>query len=103
MSLGSNRLSKGATSGIVQGFGCRPLVDRATFAVAGVRKPPRNEPAGYVRWKRRTLCYGDLVDAEGVSKRSQCAREQVIARLMGNRSCRGWWSHSLGVVVAGSL
>src|SRR5437773_12267590 len=58
-------------------------------------------PRVKVRWKRRTLCYGDLVDAEGVSKRSQCARERVIVRLMGNRRCRGWWRQSLGVVVAG--
>jgi hypothetical protein len=27
--------------------------DRATWAVAGVRKPPKNEPAGDVRGKRR--------------------------------------------------
>src|SRR5215204_5994468 len=30
----------------VQGFGCRPCVDGATSSWAGVRKPPRKEPAG---------------------------------------------------------
>jgi hypothetical protein len=33
--------------------------DRATWAVAGVRKPPKNEPAGDVRGRRSALSYGD--------------------------------------------
>ena len=45
--------------------------DRAMWAVAGVRKPPKNEPAGLVRGKRRALGYGDLVDAEGGCDGSQ--------------------------------
>jgi hypothetical protein len=39
--------------------------DRAMWAVAGVRKPPRNEPAGDVRGRSSALSYGDLGDAEG--------------------------------------
>jgi hypothetical protein len=31
---------------IVKGFGCRPEHERSTRCRAGVRKPPKNEPAG---------------------------------------------------------
>jgi hypothetical protein len=30
----------------VKGFGCRPGAGRSTRYRAGVRKPPKNEPAG---------------------------------------------------------
>jgi hypothetical protein len=33
--------------------------DRATWAMAGVRKPPKNEPASDVRGRRSALSYGD--------------------------------------------
>jgi hypothetical protein len=32
---------------IVKGFGCRPLTDGAAGTGAGVRKPPREETAGW--------------------------------------------------------
>ena len=60
--------------------------DGAECAVSGVRKPPRNEPAGYGGWKCRALCYGDLVDTEGMSERSQRGRARTMARLAGNKS-----------------
>src|ERR1035438_6672132 len=34
------------TSGSVEGFGCRPATSARHTSVAGVRKPPRKEPAG---------------------------------------------------------
>jgi hypothetical protein len=42
------------------------MIDGATYTLAGVRKPPRNEPAGGGGRRRRGLGYGDLADAEGV-------------------------------------
>ena len=36
----------------VKGFGCRPVVTYAAVLRAGVRKPPRKEPAG-AGWPRR--------------------------------------------------
>ena len=33
---------------LVKGFGCRPVVTYAAVPRAGVRKPPRKEPAGAV-------------------------------------------------------
>jgi hypothetical protein len=39
--------------------------DGAACAGAGVRKPPRNEPAGEVGGRRSALSYGDLGVAEG--------------------------------------
>ncbi len=68
----------------VQGFGCR-REDRAICAVAGVRKPPKNEPAGDVGGRCRVLGYGDLGDAEGGCDGSQCAAG-VMIRLMGGKS-----------------
>ena len=43
---------RSGASGFVKVFGCRPTTDRATRTWAGVRKPPREETAGWV---------GDLV------------------------------------------
>jgi hypothetical protein len=37
------------------------MIDGATYTVAGVRKPPRNEPAGDDRRRRRGLGYGDYM------------------------------------------
>jgi hypothetical protein len=37
--------STGMTA-VVEGFGCRPVVERAAEPRAGVRKPPKKEPAG---------------------------------------------------------
>jgi hypothetical protein len=33
-------------TGFGKGFGCRPEHERSTRHKAGVRKPPKNEPAG---------------------------------------------------------
>ena len=41
------------------GFRMPAVNDRAMCAVAGVRKPPKNEPAGDVRGRRSALSYGD--------------------------------------------
>src|SRR5213078_271367 len=59
-SEGSRIGSQRRTTGIVKGFGCRPVV---TYPVlrAGVRKPPRKEPAGP---GGRSAAYGDLVGQE---------------------------------------
>ena len=50
------------------------MIDGATYTVAGVRKPPRNEPAGDGGRRRRGLGYGDLADAEGVCEGARCER-----------------------------
>jgi hypothetical protein len=41
----------------VKGFGCRPVVTYLRALMAGVRKPPRKEPAGA---GRQLGVYGDL-------------------------------------------
>src|SRR5437667_12790025 len=53
-------IGTGSTAAVVKGFGCRPVV---TYPVlrAGVRKPPRKEPAGP---GGRSAAYGDLVGQE---------------------------------------
>jgi hypothetical protein len=56
---------KALTSGNVKVFGCRPRVDGAATAVAGVRKPPREETA----LGKRVTCrvhYGDLSTADNL-------------------------------------
>jgi hypothetical protein len=56
--------------------------DRAMCAVAGVRKPPKNEPAGDVRGGRSALSYGDYGDAGGAcDDRSALEGEQWRAWL----------------------
>src|SRR5260370_38038827 len=45
-------------SQMVKGFGCRPVVSYPPVLTAGVRKPPRKEPAGA---GGRSAVYGDLV------------------------------------------
>jgi hypothetical protein len=47
--------------------------DGAASTGAVVRKPPRNEPAGYVRERCSALSYGDFVDAKGACEESQLA------------------------------
>jgi len=46
----------------VKGFGCRPVVDLysrvGSVSGAGVRKPPKKEPAGAGEW---LAVYGDLI------------------------------------------
>ena len=37
---------RGTTAAVVKGFGCRPVVTYLRALRAGVRKPPRKEPAG---------------------------------------------------------
>jgi len=44
-------------SDMVKGFGCRPVVTYLRALRAGVRKPPRKEPAGA---GRQLAVYGDL-------------------------------------------
>ena len=43
----------GRMSEMVKGFGCRPVVTYPPMPRAGVRKPPRKEPAGARRWSCR--------------------------------------------------
>src|SRR5262249_39474887 len=45
-------------SGVVKGFGCRPVVTYPAVLRAGVGKPPRKEPAGA---GGGSAVYGDLV------------------------------------------
>ena len=54
-------------------------IDRATYTLAGVRKPPRNEPAGGGGRRRRGLGYGDLANAEGVRERARCAAGRPLS------------------------
>src|SRR5215467_10790177 len=61
-------------------------IDGATYTVAGVRKPPRNEPAGDDRRRRRGLGYGDLADAKGVCEGPRCAVARAMRRQGGNSS-----------------
>lgn len=49
------------------------MKDGAKCAVAGVRKPPRNEPAVVARKKCHVLGYEDLFDVGGAWEGSQCA------------------------------
>ena len=74
--------------------------DGCKRTVAGVRKPPRNEPAGDVRGRRGALSYGDLVDAEGGREESERALVRAARQLAENRRPGSWlrWS---GVVVCG--
>jgi len=68
------------------GFRMPAMIDGATYTVAGVRKPPRNEPAGDDRRRRRGLGYGDLADAEGVCEGARCAGARAMPRQAGNSS-----------------
>src|ERR1700722_1491830 len=44
---------------VVEGFGCRPATSARHTPVAGVRKPPRKEPAGDGAWRMpRTALWG---------------------------------------------
>ena len=73
------------------------MIDGATYTLAGVRKPPRNEPAGGGGRRRRGLGYGDLADAEGVRERARCAAARAITRQAGNSS----WDWRLQACVDG--
>ena len=53
-----------ATSAVVQGFGCRPC-KKSQVHGPGVRKPPKNEPAGDGARRGHAPGYGDLANAEG--------------------------------------
>ena len=59
-------------SGCVQGFGCRPWTAVQPASAAGVRKPPRNEPAG---------CWAPTVPRAlwGFDGRERCQRGCVEA------------------------
>ena len=70
----------------VQGFGCRPSTAVQRSPAGGVRKPPRNEPAGIVQRGCRALRYGDLADAEGVSAGAPCPSRRLVRRLAGSDS-----------------
>ena len=48
---------RGQCRSLVKGFGCRPVVTYLRAQRAGVRKPPRKEPAGA---GRQFPAYGDL-------------------------------------------
>ena len=60
------------------GFRMPAMIDGARYTVAGVRKPPRNEPAGDGGRRRRGLGYGDLADAEGVCEGAQCVWSRAM-------------------------
>jgi len=77
------------------------MIDGATYTVAGVRKPPRNEPAGDDRRRRRGLGYGDLAEAEGVCEGPRCAVARAMRRQGGNSSWDWWLGRWLSVAVAG--
>jgi hypothetical protein len=47
----------------VKGCGRRPITKIAAGTWAGVRKPPRKEPAGSFRCGRFSARYGDLIAA----------------------------------------
>src|SRR5262245_4611247 len=68
------------------GFRMPAMIDGATYTVAGVRKPARNEPAGDDRRRRRGLGYGDLADAEGECEGARCAGARAMPRQAGNSS-----------------
>src|ERR1700686_1287831 len=70
----------------VQGFGCRPSTAVQLPPAAGVRKPPRNEPAGIVQRGCRALRYGDLSDAISVSVGAQSCWRRLITCLAGSSS-----------------
>jgi hypothetical protein len=57
-----NKLRGSRRSAVVQGFGCRPVVTYPAVQRAGVRKPPRQEPAG-AGWAVSRLWGFDLAAA----------------------------------------
>src|SRR6202030_2671113 len=58
LSICARRAGRGRSmAGVVKGFGCRPVVTYPRVMRAGVRKPPRKEPAGA---GRQLAVYGDL-------------------------------------------
>jgi hypothetical protein len=62
----------------------RPAVnDRAMCAAAGVRKPPKNEPAGDVRGTCVALGYGDLSEEEGGYEGWRLVRGRAMAGVVG--------------------
>src|ERR1044071_7800985 len=62
----SHRWAPPAMSAVVKGFGCRPVVTYPPVVRAGVRKPPRKEPAG--RWRAACRLWG--FDSAAVSARA---------------------------------
>jgi hypothetical protein len=58
---------------------CRPARAVRHPPAAGVRKPPRNEPAEVMRGACRALRYGDLAEAEGASGSAQTCSRRLIA------------------------
>src|SRR5271168_881125 len=85
----------------VQGFGYRPSTAVQRSPAAGVRKPPRNEPAGIVQRGCRALRYGDLSDAISVRAGVQSRWRRVITCAVGSSSSACWSRLSLRVEVAG--
>jgi hypothetical protein len=57
--------------------------DGAKITVAGVRKPPRNEPAGDGEGRAPRTRLGDLADT-GVGEGAHCAWARAMTRLVGN-------------------
>jgi hypothetical protein len=82
------------------GFGCRPAKAVRHSPAAGVRKPPRNEPAEVMRGECRALRYGDLGEAEGASGSAQtsCAPKRKAPHLRGasDGKAGGWGAWGLG-------
>src|SRR4029077_6680457 len=87
-------------SGFVQGFGCRPSTAVQRSPAAGVRKPPRNEPAGIVQRGCRALHYGDLSYAISVRAGAR-SRWRRLMSLADSSSSACWSRLSLRVAVAG--
>ena len=86
LELVNEQIALPSNVGSCAGFRMPAVNDRAICAVAGVRKPPKNEPAGDVGGRCRVLGYGDLGDAEGGCDGPQSARARVIIRLVGGKS-----------------
>jgi hypothetical protein len=79
------RAPQGRMSASVQGFGCRPSTAVQRPPAAGVRKPPRNEPAGDSAGK---LPRTPLPPAGGSLRRDEAARHfrQVLGRREGSEA-----------------
>jgi hypothetical protein len=60
--------------------------NRAMCAVAGVRKPPKNEPAGGVRGTCVAFGYGDLSEEEGGYDGWRLVRGRAMAGVAGARA-----------------
>src|SRR6516164_4188620 len=94
-------LSTFGISAFAQGFGCRPSTAVQHPLAAGVRKPPRNEPAEDRAERLPPVRYGELSGAESVGVGPQRRWRRLMTRLADNNSSICWSGLSLRVAVAG--